>query len=63
MPRLVGAFGNPELAGMLPENVGVCGPIAWELGREIYSILTAEVNYASAKKRMSIVPCVLRGNA
>ena len=60
LPRLVGAFGSPELAGTLPENVGVCGPSVRELGREIYSILNAEVSYAAAKKRVSIVPCVMR---
>jgi DNA-binding LacI/PurR family transcriptional regulator len=57
---LMGAFGSLSLAGMLPENVGVCGPNLWELGREIYSILAAEINYAAVKKRVSILPCVHR---
>ena len=59
-PRLVGAFGSPELAGMLPDNVCVCGASLNQLGREIYAILTAEVKYAAVKKRVSIVPCFLR---
>ena len=57
---LVGAFGSPELAGTLPESVAVCGPSLREQGREIYSILNAEINYAAEKKRVAMVPCVMR---
>jgi hypothetical protein len=49
------------LAGQLPENMRIYGPSLSDIGREIYSILAAEVSYAVAKKRVSIVPCVLRG--
>ena len=57
---LMGSYGSISLAGMVPENVGVCGPNLLKLGREIYSILAAEINYAAVKKRVSIIPCAHR---
>ena len=57
--RLVGAFGSRTLASKLPDNMSVCGPCLNHWGAEIYRILTAEINYLTKRKRVSIVPSVL----